>query len=396
MYVIDETNGKVCIFHFTVYGGVVHMEEADTMKPTFIDFFAGSGLVTEALSRYFVPLWANDICAKKAEVYQANHGSGHFHLKSITDVHGASVPLADVSWASFPCQDLSLAGNMGGIEGHRSGLVWQWLRVLDEQPVRSPILVAENVAGLVSAKSGMYYRRLHMALVERGYQVGAIMLDACNWVPHSRPRIFVIAAPKQMDVSALTSSQPCWCHTKAIIAAANGLQSWVWWKLPAPAVRTQSLRDLIDWDVPCNEKARADKLLRLIPANHARKAGSYLPGEPRVFPAYRRTRNGRQVLELRFDEIAGCLRTPEGGSSRQFLVIRSANGDSGVRLLTARETARLMGAPDSYKLPGSYNDAYKAMGDAVAVPVAGFLGRHLLLPLAKLAGREKISSRRVA
>ena len=99
------------------------------------------------------------------------------------------------------------------------------------------------------------------------------------------------------------------------------------------------------------------------------------------FPAYKRTRKGRQVLELRFDGIAGCLRTPEGGSSRQILVI-TENGDIRTRLLTVRETARLMGAPDDYKLPGSYNDGYKAMGDAVAVPVARFLAENLLAPIA--------------
>ena len=97
-------------------------------------------------------------------------------------------------------------------------------------------------------------------------------------------------------------------------------------------------------------------------------------------PGYKRTRNGRQVLELRFDGIAGCLRTPEGGSSRQLLVLKR-DGVLTTRLLTARETARLMGAPDRYQLPENYNDAYKAMGDAVAVPAVRFLAKNLLLPL---------------
>jgi DNA (cytosine-5)-methyltransferase 1 len=86
-------------------------------------------------------------------------------------------------------------------------------------------------------------------------------------------------------------------------------------------------------------------------------------------------------LEIRFDGLAGCLRTPEGGSSRQTLVVVN-NGQISTRLLTVREAARLMGAPDSFKLPGSYNDGYRAMGDAVAVPVTRWLARHLLAPLA--------------
>ena len=87
-------------------------------------------------------------------------------------------------------------------------------------------------------------------------------------------------------------------------------------------------------------------------------------------------------LELRCDGIAGCLRTPEGGSSKQYLVIKEA-GATHARLLTVREAARLMGAPDTFKLPGSYNDGYKAMGDAVAMPVAQFIGERFLTKIAE-------------
>jgi DNA (cytosine-5)-methyltransferase 1 len=87
-------------------------------------------------------------------------------------------------------------------------------------------------------------------------------------------------------------------------------------------------------------------------------------------------------LELRFDGIAGCLRTPEGGSSKQFLVVKK-NGETHARVLSTRETARLMGAPDTFNLPGTYNDGYKAMGDAVALPVASFVGDSFLTKLAE-------------
>ncbi|MGH9933039.1 MAG: DNA cytosine methyltransferase, partial [Pyrinomonadaceae bacterium] len=102
--------------------------------------------------------------------------------------------------------------------------------------------------------------------------------------------------------------------------------------------------------------------------------------------AYKRTRpdeTGRKVqrLEIRFDGVAGCLRTPNGGSSRQTVILVNERKVRS-RLMTVRECARLMGAPDTYKLPGSYNDGYRAMGDAVAVPVTRWLTRHLLAPLA--------------
>jgi DNA (cytosine-5)-methyltransferase 1 len=116
--------------------------------------------------------------------------------------------------------------------------------------------------------------------------------------------------------------------------------------------------------------------------------------------AYRRTRlddEGATVqrLEIRFDGIAGCLRSPNGGSSRQTVMLV----DQGVvrsRLITIRECARLMGAPDSYKLDGTYNDAYRAMGDAVAVPVTRWLTRHLLTPLAERARSSNVNSQSAA
>ena len=113
------------------------------------------------------------------------------------------------------------------------------------------------------------------------------------------------------------------------------------------------------------------------PAHMRRLQESGLP----VVPGYKRIRNKKQVLELRFDDIAGCLRTPAGGSSRQYLVIKQGK-EWRTRILSPREAARLMGAPETFKLPGTFNDGYKAMGDAVAAPVAAFLAKHLLLPLA--------------
>lgn len=90
------------------------------------------------------------------------------------------------------------------------------------------------------------------------------------------------------------------------------------------------------------------------------------------------------MLELRCDGLAGCLRTPAGGSSRQFIIKRE--GDAlHARLMTVRETARLMGAPETFQLPGSYNDGYMAMGDAVAVPVANWLAEGFLSVLVEAA-----------
>jgi len=359
---------------------------AQLQKPTCLDFFAGSGLVAEGLKDFFQTVWANDISESKAKVFCANHCEEIFHLGSIEKVKGEEVPSAILSWGSFPCQDLSLAGNMGGISSPRSGLVWQWLRVMDELPEKPPLAVAENVVGLISAEKGEHYRRLHNALIERGYKVGAVILDAAHWVPQSRKRVFVIAVDKRLSTEQFETYHPTWCHPDAIVRAAAGLADWVWWNIPRPKSKRVRLEEIIDFSAPCDNPEKQARLLSLVPDKHRKLIQLAAENGKKVFPGYKRTRHGNQVLELRFDGVAGCLRTPEGGSSRQFLVIKE-NGSFKTRLITIKEAAALMGVRESYKLPGTYNDGYKAMGDAVAVPVSHYLAEHLLSPLAGLIQR---------
>lgn len=346
-----------------------------------LDFFAGSGLATEGLQPYFDVIWANDICEKKAATYKANHPPETFHLGRIEDVHGNDLPPVSLSWASFPCQDVSLAGNLEGIESSRSGLVWQWLRVIDEMPLKPPIVVAENVVGLLTAAKGQYYLAVHRALRDRGYRVGAVVLDAIHWLPQSRPRVFIVGAANR-NTEHFEALRPLWCHPAAVRQVAVIAEDFVWWSLPKPSARRMSLEDLIDYDAKTHSPQQTQHNLELIPQPHRERMKAMINSTKAVFPGYKRTRNGEQVLELRFDSVAGCLRTPRGGSSRQYLVIYN-NGTYETRLLTVKEAARLMGAPASYKIMGTYNDGYKAMGDAVAVPAVRYLARHLLAPLAQ-------------
>ncbi len=346
-------------------------------KYRFHEFFAGSGLVSCGLADSFRSVWANDVSARKAEVYRANLDASVLHVGDIADVKGSDLPGALLSWASFPCQDLSLAGNIEGIYSDRSGLVWQWLRVLDEQGEAAPrVICLENVSGLVSAHNGEDYRHLHQALVGRGYAVGAVLINAARFVPQSRPRVFVIGTKGPIP-HGLAGSGPVWAHTPALRRLGSSIDGFIWWNLPEPARRAADLEDVIEPQAPYDK----DEVAALIPDRHLRK---FAESGRAYATGYRRTRDGRQVLEIRCDGVAGCLRTPAGGSSRQYLVHRGEDGLH-ARLLTTREVARLMGAPDSFKLPGTYNDGYFAMGDAVAVPVAKFLSDHLLVRLVEAA-----------
>jgi DNA (cytosine-5)-methyltransferase 1 len=349
---------------------------------TMHEFFAGSGLVAYGLKGMFRPVWSNDICPNKADVYKANFESSHFILDDIKNISGRNLPFAHLSWASFPCQDLSLAGSIGGINAKRSGLVWEWLRILEEMPERPSLLLLENVIGLLSTNNGADYAKLHYALLDMGYKSGAIVLNASYFVPQSRPRVFIIALEKKYKIPAtLQDNGKNWLHSKTAVKLGLALPEWIWWQANEPSIRKISLIDILDLELPFTN----DNVLSLIPPHHQKKLGQYANFET---TGYRRIRNNKQCLELRFDGLAGCLRTPCGGSSKQFVIVKRKN-QLHARLLSTREAARLMGAPDTFILPESYNSAYKAMGDAVALPVVSFVGKSFLIPLAEVIYNEQ-------
>lgn len=342
----------------------------------FHEFFAGSGLVSLGLSSTFEACWANDISERKRRVYAANLDDSIFRLGDIAEINGSDLPEAQLSWASFPCQDLSLAGKIGGIHSERSGLVWQWMRIIDELGSRAPRVVClENVSGLMSSNNGNDYRALHCQLSSRGYSVGAVLVNASLFVPQSRPRIFIIATRGPIPPE-LTAPTATWLHSGSVAKVGKTISDFVWWTSEHPVSRRFDIQQLID-DAPFDRNA----VISLIPESHLSK---FETSGKEYATGYRRTRAGKQVLELRCDGIAGCLRTPGGGSSKQYLIHRGENGLE-ARLLTVREVARLMGAPDSWKLPGSDNDGYFAMGDAVVAPVAEWLGSTFLYPLVEAA-----------
>lgn len=365
--------------------------------PSTLEFFAGSGLVGEGLTPYFDTFWANDICPKKAEVFRANHPNVPFHLGGIEEVSGRDLPAVDLAWASFPCQDLSLAGNLTGLRrGTRSGLFWEWVRVLKELNAhgkRPPLLVAENVVGFVVADQGKHFRKAYRALRDLGYKVGALIIDAKMFLPQSRPRAFVVAVSEEIQVDALTDRLPSRpFHTEGLVRTAAALNdpNWLWWSLPQFAGQVPTFADICEPDAPWDSPTKTRTLRAMLSPVNQRKletairTGAFIAGT-----GYRRTRpnesgKSQQRLEIRFDGVAGCLRTPNGGSSRQIVMLVD-HGTVRTRLLTVRECARLMGAPETYTIPGTYNDGYRAMGDAVAVPVTRWLAGHLLEPLARQA-----------
>ncbi len=386
---------------------------ADMSEFTYYEFFAGGGMARAGLGAGWNCVFANDFDPMKTATYAANWGDGHIICEDVAKLSTSCLPgKADLAWASFPCQDLSLAGDYAGL-GHaaspamtRSGTFWPFWALMKglKKEGRAPrLIVLENVYGALTSNEGRDFAAIGEALSGSGYKLGAIVVDAIRFVPQSRPRVFFVAVERGVAVPqlALTDVPSDEWHPRALIDAYARLspsakKKWVWWLLPNPPARNGRFSDLIE-DAPVGVRWHtAEETARLIemmsPVNRAKVEGAKRTRRRVVGAVYKRTRQDasglkRQRAEVRFDEVAGCLRTPRGGSSRQTIILVEGNKVRS-RLLSSREAARLMGLADEYKLPERYNDAYHVAGDGVCVPAVRHIAAHLLEPLLQVANPE--------
>jgi DNA (cytosine-5)-methyltransferase 1 len=384
------------------------------MIQTYYEFFAGGGMARLGLGAQWHCLLANDIDQKKASTYRDNFGIGELVCKDIYGLASKEMPGSPLmAWASFPCQDLSLAGNRIGLAGERSGTFWGFWTAIHKMKIEGrapPILVLENVCGTLTSNGGRDFNEICRALSGFGYDFGAVVVDASHFVPQSRPRLFIICISDHVLLSnnlAVNDPVPAWT-TGALMKAYGDLSidlkaRWKWWNLPASSSQKLNLDAVIEKDsnsIVWHSPAETRRLMSMMSSVNRQKVKTASKARHEVIGAlYKRTRveNGNRIqrAEVRFDGLAGCLRTPGGGSSRQsILVVNGSEIKS--RLLTVREAARLMGVPDTYIIPENYNDGYHIFGDGLAVPVVRFLREYLLDPLSKCAVRTSTPQMRIA
>ncbi len=396
----------------------------------FAEFFAGIGLVHEALKGSgWDCVYANDIDPKKEAMYKGHFGpSPYFYLEDVWQTEQIVEEIKEsvfLATASFPCTDLSLAGNWEGFEGDHSSTYFGFIRVLQSLGGHKPkIVMLENVTGFLTSKGGEDFARAVSALAAEGYWIDCIVLDAKSFVPQSRPRVFVIGFHESLQSERIIRQvKNGWFGDgwQAAIDSADSLRpdsllrlmaktelstGWATLTLHPPKQTKYSLASFIDtdddqlwWDKAANDKhyAMLSDLHRKEVENRCKAGGLH------VGTVYRRCRYNKMRAEVRFDNVAGCLRTPRGGSARQIVMIID---DARVRFrwMSPREYARLQGSPD-FTLAKNTTQSLFGFGDGVCVPVIRWLDQNILTPVyedemtstghidcAKIQGRNGASS----
>jgi DNA (cytosine-5)-methyltransferase 1 len=365
--------------------------KGNTQK-NFAEFFAGIGLMRIGLERGgWHIVFANDIDHDKWKMYRDHFGdTGEFVLGDVHHLDVDSVPGVALATASFPCNDLSLAGARQGLAGAQSSAFWGFIDILTKMGRRRPPMVLlENVTGFLTSHDGSDFRDALLALNRLGYAVDAFIVDAVRFVPQSRQRLFVVGTKTEI-IPALNDKTPkfyqseCRPSTLADFIYWHGDITWKIRPLPPLPTSTLKLKDIIEELSPNSQmwwsRERCEYLLNQMSPKHRAEAEAMIQGNRVSYgTVFRRIRHGKSMAELRTDGVAGCLRTPRGGSGRQILVAAGKNRFA-VRLLTPLECARLMGTGE-FIIKTSLNQALFGFGDAVCVPVIEWIARNYLNPV---------------
>lgn len=375
---------------------MVYKRNAEYPK-TFAEFFAGIGLMRMGLEKAGWQIkFANDIDPMKERLYNAHFQDDpvHFLLGDIHQLQGEDIPNVSLATASFPCTDLSLAGRREGLSGKQSSAFWGFIQVLEKMGERRPpIVLLENVTGFLTSHEGKDFEEALKSLNRLGYKVDVFVIDAVNFVPQSRVRLFIVGQNTSLTLSSAFEEEQM-----SLFLYNGGLRpkkledflvnhpeiNWAIRELPNLPRNNRFLPEVVDNTPEHSEEwwpqdrvdylinQTSEKHLQIIEALRDKSEYSYLT-------AFRRVRKGRSMAEIRSDGIAGCLRTPKGGSARQIL-LKVGFGKVKVRFISPSECAKLMGA-DEFKITGTTTEALFGFGDAVCVPVINWIANNYLTPL---------------
>ena len=356
----------------------------------FLDFFAGIGLFRLGLEQ------AGWTCKGHCEIdkyanmsYQAMHRikEGEWFEEDITKVSAQSLPDVDLWTGGFPCQDVSMAGERRGLYGERTGLFFEFVRLLRERGYHKPRwLILENVKGIFSSGGGWDFAIVLCELAALGYGVEYALVNSKDYgVPQSRERVYIIgdltgrSTGKIFPLRSPGKTAPAQIIggpqgrriydtggvSPTITSGTGGLGA----KTGLYFVAKDEQSGLVTKPYSGTIDASYGKGLGC----RQHRTGILESRLPRALlnPGKEKTRqNGRRIKEE--DEEMFTLTASD---------IHGILLDSRIRRLTPLETFRLQGVPDAYfeRAASVCSDAqlYKQIGNAVTVPVVRAIGEKI-------------------
>ncbi|MBV8261588.1 MAG: DNA (cytosine-5-)-methyltransferase [Paraburkholderia sp.] len=329
----------------------------------FIDLFAGIGGIRKGFEAHggecvFTSEW-NPFSRK---TYLENYGEDHPFIGDITAVDAADVPDHDVLLAGFPCQPFSIAGvskknALGRPHGFacttQGTLFFDVARIIAEK--RPAAFLLENVKNLMSHDRGRTFDVILQVLRdELGYDVHYRVIDGRHFTPQHRERIIIVGF-----------REPAAFSWDALALPGNGP------RLASILHRTDGREPVLPWD----GERFFDHGERRVQSKYTLTPGlwAYLQ---QYAEKHRAAGNGFGYGLAFPDSVTRTLSARYHKDGSEILVYQG----EGVRprRLTPRECARLMGLPDTFRIPVSDTQAYRQFGNSVVMPVMREVARTMM------------------
>lgn len=334
------------------------------MENTFIEFFAGIGLMRIALEKLgWKCVFANEMNTVKCGIYDSNFGQPNITRGDISTVDESIIPTARMATICFPCQDVSIAQRrVRSVYGERTGIVWHVLDMIGHMNERKPeFLLLENVPGLLTSNKGTDIAGILTVIRELGYTCDVLLLNANHFVPQSRERVFFLASLRPPKYGVLRLNAPVSRYKQKILERLNENRHI---DIPQPPAKVKDLVDFIE-DIPHHDTRWFQDSRRMYWINLLQKDTKTL-GENQRYWICRRWM-GKAPLAAH----CPCLMA----SDERLVLFDLKNSTPMMRYLTVFEAAKLMGIPSSFGFPARMNDRFKlkCIGEAVCVNVVEFI-----------------------
>lgn len=346
---------------------------ADNCAFTFIDLFAGIGGIRMGFEAHggdcvFTSEWNR--FAQKTYFENFKQTSDHLFVGDITQIDEKDVPDHDVLLAGFPCQPFSIAGvskknSLGRPHGFKcttqGTLFFDVARIIAAK--RPKAFLLENVKNLLSHDKGNTFQVIKETLEnELGYHIQYRVIDGQHFVPQHRERILIAGFRDRDDFSFDNLDLP-----------EKGI------KRISSILHPQDGSETTEEPYTTGDKARVNPKYTLTP-----KLWDYLQA---YAEKHRKAGNGFGYGIVKGDSIARTLSARYYKDGSEILVSQGKNKRP--RRLTPRECARLMGFPDTFKIPVSDTQAYRQFGNSVVIPVMQEVARGMVPFLEESKSREQ-------